>query len=433
MAKKSIKIFVSISIVFYFLVGFYVWYSVSSFKGAESKKAEEVTSLINTKIESAYSVDNSFSSKYFLKKVDEIFGKFPSLSGIILDTGNNQLQYVHIKDQSLLKNSDYKAISAGTVPQMTASHPLVKISSSNLYTSGGLKIHTTLIFNFLDRKVLFPVLRNSLIIILAFLALTLVVYFTTDYEKADSDRTDEEEDYRDSYKDNDDDSTEDFESSLENDDDDDDLDLSLPDDINTENNIIEDDIISDEPEDSESETSKEELNKDKKTTGMYSDRSGLVWGSFLQEKLDAELKRAASFYQDSCFVVMKFVSPSGIIPYKNISELIINHFQYKDLAFESGDHTFCIIIPDKDIDEGIILVERFIKNMEGVFSDSEYRIYAGMTSRNGRLLDHKRMIKEAKIALSKAEFETKSTTIAFRSDPDKYRNYIASKELTPSE
>ena len=50
----------------------------------------------------------------------------------------------------------------------------------------------------------------------------------------------------------------------------------------------------------------------------------------------------------------------------------------------------------------------------------------GLTSRNGRLLGQKRMIQEAKAALAKAETEEASTTIAFRTDLNKYRDYIAS-------
>ena len=161
-------------------------------------------------------------------------------------------------------------------------------------------------------------------------------------------------------------------------------------------------------------------------SGFYSERSGLVWEHFLAEKLDAELKRAASFDQDSCLTFISVVSPSGFIPYRNIAELIIEHFKYKDLAFESGDNTFCVIIPEKDIDEGLHEIEKFKKSLISRFPDSSYRVYAGVTSRNSRLLSEKRMIHEAKAALSRAESEPESTTISFRTDLNKYREYIAS-------
>jgi hypothetical protein len=162
------------------------------------------------------------------------------------------------------------------------------------------------------------------------------------------------------------------------------------------------------------------------SSGLYSPKSGLVWEHFLRPKLSAELKRAASFDQDSCLVFISILSPSGFIPYRNISELIIEHFSYRDLAFESGDDTFCVIIPDKDLDEGLHEVEKFRKSIFSRFPDSVYKIYAGLTSRNSRLLSEKRMIQEAQSALSKAVSEPDSTTMSFRTDLNKYREYIAS-------
>ena len=76
---------------------------------------------------------------------------------------------------------------------------------------------------------------------------------------------------------------------------------------------------------------------------------------------------------------------------------------------------------------GQIEVEKFKKSLLARFPDSSYRIHAGITSRNSRLLSEKRMIQEAKAALNKAEEEKDSTTIAFRTDLNKYREYIASK------
>jgi hypothetical protein len=180
---------------------------------------------------------------------------------------------------------------------------------------------------------------------------------------------------------------------------------------------------------SDNEGIKEDSEKSPKQDcgGLYSEKSGLVRERFLEEKLSAELKRAASFDQDSCLVFISIKSPSGFIPYRNISELIIKHFSYKDLAFEYGDDQFCIIIPDKDIDDGQADVESFKKSILARFPDSAYKIYAGITSRNSRLLSEKRMIDEAKSALTKAEAEPVSTTISFRTDLNKYREYIASQ------
>jgi len=48
-----------------------------------------------------------------------------------------------------------------------------------------------------------------------------------------------------------------------------------------------------------------------------------------------------------------------------------------------------------------------------------------MSSRSGRLLNAERLILEADEALKKARTEEKSPIIAFKSDPEKYREFIS--------
>ena len=52
----------------------------------------------------------------------------------------------------------------------------------------------------------------------------------------------------------------------------------------------------------------------------------------------------------------------------------------------------------------------------------------GLSSRAGRLVDANRLILEANKALEKALSDPESHVIAFKSDPEKYREYIANKK-----
>ena len=51
----------------------------------------------------------------------------------------------------------------------------------------------------------------------------------------------------------------------------------------------------------------------------------------------------------------------------------------------------------------------------------------GLSSRSGRLIDADRLIFETNEALEKALTDPSSNIIAFRSNPEKYRAYIASQ------
>ena len=393
MATKGTKTFFTLSIIFYVLLSFYLCYSVYSIRCEEFDKSSEAASVINSEIDSGFSVDYSFSSKYFLNSFKDIFDRYPTLSGIIIYSNANGPEYIKLKSASILDNNPSNGATNNWTPSINISHPLMKEYRTKIYFNNDFNAHAVLVFDLLNRKLFFPILRNTLIAALLYLILT-AVYLAASKEKNNTDNLSNLST-----------STSTFAETLDNEFSEPSIEPGLP--IETETEILNDTSTTN-------------------SSGMYSDRSGLVWAHFLNEKLEAELKRAASFDQDSCLVFVSIISPSGFIPYRNIAELIIEHFKYKDLAFESGDNTFCIIIPDKDIDEGLHDVELFRKSIIARFPESSYRVYAGLTSRNSRLLSEKRMVHEAKAALARAESEPESTTISFRTDLNKYREYIAS-------
>ena len=392
MATKRIKIYLVLSIIFYVLLAIYLWYSFSSIRSNQFESAANSASIINSRIDSAYSIDYSFSSDYFKDKVADVFKTFKQLKGVILTMDTGRLEYMMLTDGRILGNEYINGFDPDIlIPDIVPVHPFMKVYKTRLYFTDGQSVNSFIVFDLLNRNLFFPVLRNALLAALIFLAISVLILSlqnnSTPVSENDGEFQPEEPVLSDKLPE---------------------IDVQLPDNIQVDDNPI--------------NRTAENL-----PSGMYSERSGLVWAHFLHEKLDAELKRAASFDQDSCLAFISITSPSGYIPYRNIAELIINHFKYKDLAFESGDNNFCVIIPEKDIDEGQIEVEKFKKSLLARFPDSSYRIHAGITSRNSRLLSEKRMIQEAKAALNKAEEEKDSTTIAFRTDLNKYREYIASK------
>ncbi|MDC7227492.1 MAG: hypothetical protein PQJ61_12075 [Spirochaetales bacterium] len=394
MATKGIKLFTALSIIFYVLLIIYLWYAFYSIRNSELDTASDSATFIAGDIDSAYSVDYSFSGGFFSDKIADSFNRYDKLTGIIIYSDEREIQYIKLTDPRLLGDSVAQFDPYSPLPEITPIHPFMKIYTSRLYFADGSVYNSAVIFDLLDRKLFFPVLRNSLIAALVYLLLSIILLATLSESGSTSPRN--------SVSKNE---TADSEFHPE--------DFGPPQDVPALDNYSADASASSNTESSST------------PSGMYSERSGLVWEHFLSEKLDAELKRAASFDQDSCLVFLSIVSLSGFIPYRNISELIVEHFAYKDLAFESGDNTFCIIIPEKDIDEGQIEVEKFKKSLISRFPDSSYKIFAGITSRNSRLLSEKRMIQEARAALNKAEAEEDSTTIAFRTDLNKYREYIA--------
>ncbi len=54
-------------------------------------------------------------------------------------------------------------------------------------------------------------------------------------------------------------------------------------------------------------------------------------------------------------------------------------------------------------------------------------VHAGISSRNGRLMRANLLLKEALRGLEKARTEGENRIVAFRTDPARYRQFLASK------
>ena len=161
-----------------------------------------------------------------------------------------------------------------------------------------------------------------------------------------------------------------------------------------------------------------------RTASLYSPDTGLGWKAFLNERLDHELKRAASFDQDLALAVFRCVG-FDVENYHQVIAQLHELFTFKDLNFELSDREFCVIMPNMDLYQGTVRVEAYLKQVKPLLNDGTRKISVGMSTRNGRLLNAHRLIQEALSSLNKAAKTSVSSIIAFKTDPKKYRSYIA--------
>jgi GGDEF domain-containing protein len=172
---------------------------------------------------------------------------------------------------------------------------------------------------------------------------------------------------------------------------------------------------------------------EKRPSGLYSPASGLGWEQYMQERLNAEISRSASFEQDLSLLILSYDGLSSQDKqYASIGEAIKEFFSFRDLAFERGDDGFSIILPNIDSSHAIRMAEEFFKKLgflaEGDLAELELLpLFMGISSRAGRLVDASRLADEAASALERARYEKDSRIVAFRPDPDKYRRFLASK------
>ena len=166
--------------------------------------------------------------------------------------------------------------------------------------------------------------------------------------------------------------------------------------------------------------------------GLYSPRSNIGWEEYTSTRLDSELRRCSANEQDLVYLAMEFkeLNISDENFYLNFANDAVAFFTMRDMIFEKGKSGIAVILPNADLETAFAKANEFhtrcLSKYRGVFK-SKTDLCTGLSSRSGRLIDAQRLIFEANEALEKALLDPVSHIIAFKSDPEKYRAFIASK------
>jgi len=164
--------------------------------------------------------------------------------------------------------------------------------------------------------------------------------------------------------------------------------------------------------------------------GLYSSRSNIGWEEYTRDRLDSELHRCASTEKDLTLIFMVFTDITNDTMYRQASEEAVAFFTSRDLLFEYGRYGICAILPGINLEGGIVKAEKFHQRFLEKFPSggrNTSSLCIGLSSRSGRLLNAERLMMEVTEALNRAKKDPKSSIIAFKSDLDKYRAFIASQ------
>jgi len=165
-----------------------------------------------------------------------------------------------------------------------------------------------------------------------------------------------------------------------------------------------------------------------KVRGLYSPITGISWQEYLPEYLESELRRAASSEQDIALVIIKlddFTIESMIG--KKIAALLIDFIKFRDMIFEFDKNGFAAILQDTNLDEAMKKAEEIFKGTKSILTEYDVLkpISIGITTRTSRLISSERMIEEAQAAVSRAINNNEDPIVAFRVNPEKYREFIS--------
>jgi hypothetical protein len=163
-------------------------------------------------------------------------------------------------------------------------------------------------------------------------------------------------------------------------------------------------------------------------TGLYSKRGNVGWESYTKDRLASELHRCASSEQDLVFIVMEYYRDTiSDKEYRIFADQAVSFFALRDLIFEKGNSGLTVVLPGIGVEQGIAKSEEFhlrLRNKMPDFIKKPQDLAIGLSSRSGRLLEPARLMFEAESAMNKAKEDPASPIVAFKSDPEKYRDYL---------
>jgi len=163
--------------------------------------------------------------------------------------------------------------------------------------------------------------------------------------------------------------------------------------------------------------------------GLYSPRTHIGWEERVLDRLNSELHRCASTEKDLTLLMLEFKEKITNYQFKDAAREAASLFTSRDLLFEKGEQGITVIMPGVDLENGLDKAQKFqLRIKEKLFSNNKDDCaYIGLSSRAGRLMNAERMMLETNEALNKAKADRDTSIIAFKSDLEKYRKFIASQ------
>ena len=360
--------------------------------------SKAIHSSLRRMMEEGLAQEKSFQSPLLKSSIQQAFQRTPSLMLVIVYSFDEGIHYLRARNSNILTTPLSELDAIRGFPQFHYnSFTHVKITSS-LSVPPRTSFLLDAVYLLIDPSELIPILRDSLILLLLLSGVTLGVYF---YGKESGKKipgpqvaTKSGEDAR----------------------------TPAPQPLASESLSLEKESM--EPSDTGIESPSIEQ-------CLFSPTTGLGWQQHLEKRLTLELERAAFNEQDLSLVLMRIpgMEKTGEA-YRKVSKTIQTSIAFEDLVFEYGQDGVAIVLPNSSLEQTITTLKGFLKKLDPSITKQFALPRCGVSSRNGRLIDGKQLILEAEGALKKAGATWKDCIVGFRSDPGKYREYIARKEAS---
>lgn len=202
---------------------------------------------------------------------------------------------------------------------------------------------------------------------------------------------------------------------------------NLPDQEESEENETaeETETVEEEPAVEETPLPVDDYIPENNPVGLYSEKTGFGWESYLKPRLENELIRATSSEFDLCLFIIKIADLSKDAPEtKKISEILLSFFQFKDMVFEYKDDSYAAIKTNLSIDDAIKTADNLYSELTETLKETSAKCYIGLSSKTIRMVGAERILKEADAAVEHAQEDPEYPIIAFRANAEKYMEFV---------
>lgn len=403
MNRKSFRFFVFFILIIFLTALIYFGIALYNKISANSKIMDDQFNSLTGKI-LLQSKNASLYPSPFDKNLEAELLANPYLSCIILADKNSVFFVWPYNSSDLIKKDDGQ-------PDIITSSKILKVYTATIETPAYGEITVKAALTLIPRIDFYTICSRTFIIILAgtvfdFLLLIYLALFTQKNNKKEAEKNKE------------------MEKTL--------------DDIEEEINTIagkkerpeskEEGTIATPPKEDSKEESMEETNDSSDPAGLFSDKTGFGWESYLEPRLDAELIRAASNEMDIALFIITIKDIENNISLKQaVCQILLKFFNYKDMVFEYGEDGFAGLLVNTDIDRAMAASESLYSDLKDVFSKNDVNpvFGIGLTTRSLRLMTGARLIKEASKASEKALEEKTLPIVAFRVNHEKTKQYLS--------
>lgn len=343
------------------------------------------------------SLDNGFLSAKFIEDINSLCSKSRLLEALMIETPAG---VVYVWPE----NSRFIAIGVDGKPSITSSDTVRRVFSSalDIGDSQAGSVRMTAVIKVLQNGAVFSASRNSFMLVLAVLLVTMIVLILQKNEPEGSGRA---------------------------------LPLSPDSEFSLEDGLEPVETASRKVtavtlEDAAAEVGApdDDTVPEVRPEGLFSPVTGIGWEPYLEERLDAELVRAASSEQDLALLIVRV---PGLVRTdllsRKVASILLETISFRDMLFEFGSDGFAGIMQNVNLDLAMKTAEKLYARIDEMLLElsGDARIALGLTTRTARLLPASRMIQEAEAAVKKAEEEPNLPIVAFRANPEKYRTYVA--------